>query len=815
MRNFLFLFFYCIGFLAYSQVNIEGTVYDRETRTPLSFATVHINGNDYALSSVRGTFKIVSDTYPLLFSIHYPGYEKKTITISSSAIEKIEVLLTPLAENLETITLDTPNTIARRIIKKAIQSKKENNPQKSVSQYSYKSYNKFKITEDNTAKVDIRDTTAVDLEHIFNDAHSFLSEKVSLYRQDRTKNVKEKQTVLATRMTGFKTPVYDILGITIQSHSLYEEIYTIFDNGYAGPLSKSALKNYHYKVLDTTQGSTPAYVILFQPKKSKKTANLEGVLYLDTETLAIQKAIAEVRGELNILITHEFQYKPTVQKWFPIRQKVTIRPGSGKQKVSLFGGKIAVGRLEHRKALPKEAQDFLISETDYFDFQFNTNPQVKHNQASIEIDPEANARSEDYWNTYRTSAITQKDLNSFPVIDSIVKAQNIARRINVIKSFNLGYYPLSFFDLDLTYPIKYNNFEGLRLGIGGLTNEKLSKRFRIEGYGVYGFKDRTIKYGIGGGVLLNKTKGSWLNVNYTDDLKEVGSFAYLTDRRIYSLFEPRLVNIDFYYKHKTWSTSLQHRILPKLLSETQLSRSSITPTAGYSFLNAGITYTNYTTAEASIALRWSPFSDFLNTPDGMREIHDGFPKITLQYTRGIKGISKSDFSYSKMGVKIAYDIRRLDQSKTSFLLEGDIAIGTIPLTHLYHAYPNAPTKETVFQRFSVAGRRSFETMFFSEFFSDRLATLQIRHQLRPITITQWLKPEVVLISRYAIGDIRNTEQHQGISFNALDQGYQESGFEINKLLAGFGLSFTYRYGAYHLPNFEDNIAFKFTFYLKL
>ena len=106
-------------------------------------------------------------------------------------------------------------------------------------------------------------------------------------------------------------------------------------------------------------------------------------------------------------------------------------------------------------------------------------------------------------------------------------------------------------------------------------------------------------------------------------------------------------------------------------------------------------------------------------------------------------------------------------------------------------------------------------MFFSEFFSDRLATLQVRHKLRSFKISNWFKPEMVLITRYAIGDVSNQDRHLGVDFNSLQEVYQESGFEINKLFAGFGLSFAYRYGAYHLSKFEDNIAFKFTFYLKL
>ena len=63
--------------------------------------------------------------------------------------------------------------------------------------------------------------------------------------------------------------------------------------------------------------------------------------------------------------------------------------------------------------------------------------------------------------------------------------------------------------------------------------------------------------------------------------------------------------------------------------------------------------------------------------------------------------------------------------------------------------------------------------------------------------------------------MKNINRHEGISFNTLEKGYTEAGFELNKLLFGFGLSSTYRYGAYHLPEEEDNIAIKFTFNITL
>ena len=814
MRSKLFCFLFFTHFVVISQVSIRGIVIDEVSNQPLPFATVKTERASYALTSVNGEFVIRCKTTPVKLTVSYLGYQSKTIQVTAEDKENVRVSLVAAEEDLGTVNVKDQENVASKIIKEAIQRKKQNDPKKLLQNYSYKSYNKFKITEDNQALLKTQDTARSDIERIFNEAHSFLSEKVSDHHFK--KGLEEKETVLATRMTGFEEPVYNVLGIKVQSNSLYNEDYTIFNNKFIGPLSNRALRNYYYKVLDTTQDEHPAFVILFQPRKSKNYASLEGVLYLDVKTLAVQKAIIELRGELNVMARHNFNYFKEQESWFPTSKEITIRPGNGRQKVTLFGGRISVGRLGIDKKSFTGNNDFLISKTDIFDIKLNTSDNdITSNLPAIKIDPEANHRSEEFWNQYRTSAITDKDLNSFPVVDSIVKAQNIKRRINVIQSFNVGYYPVGFFDFDLTYPIKYNNFEGLRLGVGGLTNNKLSDRFRLEGYLVYGFRDSKSKFGVGGGVLVNKKTTSWLNVNYTDDIREVGSFMYLTDRRVYSLFEPRLVNIDFYYKHRTWSTSLQHQISPKLLSETQLSVSNINQTGGYQFINDGTAFSGYKTAEATLALRWSPFSRFLKTPTGLKEIQDGYPKITAQYTQGFKGIFDSNFRYSKIGIKAEYIINRINQSSTSILLEGDLATGDVPLTHLYHAYPNAPTKETVLQRFSVAGRRTFETMFFGEFFSDKLATLQIKHRIEPVKITSWFKPEVVFITRYALGDVSNIQNHQGVEFTSLKDLYQESGFEINKLFAGFGLSFAYRYGAYHLPDIEDNISFKFTFYLKL
>lgn len=393
--------------------------------------------------------------------------------------------------------------------------------------------------------------------------------------------------------------------------------------------------------------------------------------------------------------------------------------------------------------------------------------------------------------------------------DSISKAE-------FLRQLGNGYLPLKYVNIDLRYLLKFNQYEGLRTGLGGITNSNFSETLRINGYTVYGFKDHRFKYSFGGGFKLSKQKQSWLNFSYTDDLTETGSSNFLTDKRFFQFFEPRLLNISLFHRHITKSISLEHNLSNHLLSELEFSVSNIDPTYNYTFVVDNKSYRSFHISSLKLALDWSPFSSYETTiTNALKEVKVGYPKFTLQYTKAFTDFFKSNLSFSKIDFRTIYQINHNSDSQTNITLVGGFSGGKIPLTHLYHAYPNNITKETILQRFSVAGNNSFETMYFNEFFSDRFATLQLKHFLKPFNISERWKPQLVLIHRFAIGNMSFPERHQGLEFDTLDKGYTESGFEINKLFFGFGLSFAYRYGGYHLPKFQDNIALKFTFNVSL
>ncbi|MDG1731103.1 MAG: hypothetical protein P8K68_01705 [Algibacter sp.] len=393
--------------------------------------------------------------------------------------------------------------------------------------------------------------------------------------------------------------------------------------------------------------------------------------------------------------------------------------------------------------------------------------------------------------------------------------QDSIKKRELLKSLGNGFLPSKYFNTDLRYLIKFNQYEGVRTGLGGVTNNAFSEKYRFNTYVVYGFRDHRFKYSIGGGFRLAKKTNTWVNLFYTDDLQETGSTKFLTDKRFFQFFEPRLLNIDLFHKHITKAISLEHKLTPSIEAETELAISNINPTYSYSYLSGNTAINSFHLSTVKIGLQWSPFSTFEASEKGPKETKEGYPKFTLQYTKSFNNIFGSNFGFSKFDFRTLYKIGDEKNAFSEIILVSGVARGNTPLTHMYHAYPNNINKETILQRFSVAGLNSFETMYFNEFFSDKFATFQFKHFLKPFNISERYKPQMVLITRVAIGDMDNPEKHQDVSFGSLKKGYTESGFELNKLLFGFGLSLTYRYGGYHLPEIGDNIAFKFTFNVSL
>lgn len=688
---------------------------------------------------------------------------------------------------------------AKEIIEKALLQLAANNPKLALESFQFNQYSKgvFKTQDEKTLK-----TIASNSNYLF--------EEVALHTFD--KHQKHQKVIVGVNLPGFENPYYPLFVMDFHAVSLYEKEYEILEKRFYGPLSKNGLKHYIFELKETiNKNQMPYYVIQFSPANNLAASQLYGVLHIDSKSFALQKAIIRHQKNIDATIVHDFTYIEDSAFWFPSKTTVEVLLLNLAEEFNIFGNSIPQARLRYQEG----ALVSLTVESHNSDIRFQVEDSRHKNHVDVTATIENLETNDAFWERFRESDFNTEDESIKEEAAASVAENNTEKRIERINDFGLGYLEVGFFDLDLKFLIKYNNYEGFRSGLGGVTNNRLSKHFSLGGYLVRGFKDEEFKYKISTEFNLSKKTETVLGLAYTDDVTEMATNSYLTDRRTFSLFEPRLVNIIQFYKNKTIDMGVRHQINPKVNAEIQLSKNDVSQTLAYAFLNNDESFTEYTITQAKASLVWSPFGRFIKTPYETIEYHIGYPRFSTQVSQSLKGIVDGDFNFTKIDVRADQVFYHINQSLTEVILEGNIGFGEIPLTHMYHAHPNSPNKETIMKRFSVAGIKSFETMYFGEFFSDKIATIHVKHQLNPFLIASWLKPELVLITRHAIGTASNIENHQNINFNTLEKGYSESGFEVNKLIFGFGVSFAYRYGAYQLLEFEDNVSLKFTFNLKL
>jgi hypothetical protein len=638
---------------------------------------------------------------------------------------------------------------------------------------------------------------------ISNEAPDFVLRKDSDFRLTQSGGLQQK--INAISVEGLEGVVPKMVTKDIHFFNWFQTYIKIFEEQFISPFNTLNKANYEfYLIYEDAQ----VEIIGIEPVLKGFQRSFKGVLVLDKSSLKFKKIQVTLDADYRLTLSTEFDDRLGL----PVFTELFISPGQGGKRVSFFEGGLDFGRIQKKN--PKQDKAKLIHQQIYFDHKSGDTIAPFLKQLSKTLEDRDHTVPYGYWEELNYDFIKGKALDT-SALKLYLNKENVKNRVKRISAFDAGYLSIGRVDVDLTRLVKLNNFEGLRLGLGLQSNQSFSEKYRIGGFAAYGTQDGNFKYGFNVGKLLNADTSTWLNAFYDNDIEEVGANSYLTDQRVYSLFEPRLVNITFFYKYKKYGLSLQHNFTPQLMSELKVDKNNISQTRTYAFENDGNLFENYNLTTATFGLRWTPNTTYSKVGERIY-IDDKFtPEITAQLSQSIEGVLDGDFSFTKLSAKIDYDFQHSWGSLSSIELGGDLGFGDIPLMHAFHAFPNSPNKPTIGNRFSVAGVKSFETMYFNEFFSTKLATLHLKHRLTPFKLSNAIQPELVLISRHAIGDFQNPELHQNIAFNTLSQGYNEAGLEINKLFFGFGLSFAYRYGAYHLPEFEDNFSLKFTFYLKL
>ncbi len=794
---FIFLLCFCSAGTLYSQV-FQGRITDAKNGSGLAFVAIAEQGtSNGTYSDIDGYFNLILEDSTSLIIFNLVGYQPMEMKFSTE--EKMMISMVEKENVLNEVTIRPGVNPAERIIRKAIENKKQNNPE-SDTPFTYDSYNKLVFGGELDSTI-VNDTSKfADLDSIQKQAYDFFGQQYlflmeSVSRRKFYPPDKSEETVIANRVSGLKRTDLFLLGTQLQSFSFYGESVELFGATYMSPLADRSISKYLFILEDTTYiGKDTVFTITFQPRRGKNFDAMRGQLFINTNGFAIQNVIAQPAdsSSTNIRIQQQYEFVDN-RKWFPKQLNSTINMGS------VFVANIPVIG-EGRSYIKNLKLDAPVKKSEF-------------TPVTLLMASGAANRPDSVWNQYRERELDKKELMTYQVIDSLGKAENLDRKLKGFEALTTGKLNLGYVSLDLNRLIAYNGFEGYRVGAGLHTSNLLSEAFSIGGYYAYGFRDQHSKYGGDLLVKLYKKRNVELKLNYQNDVQESGGNQFdlpagggLSLVNLYPFFITRMD------QREKFEASVSGRFIRNL---------SVMLFANKQFVNAykDYRYTTYNSeevklytgefdlAEAGIQLRFAPGEKLVRMPQKEISLGGRFPVFFLKVTRSFDDIADGDFSYTRYDLRIDKTFKIQNVGNFSIATIAGYVPDELPLTLLYNARGS-------WAKFTVAAPQTFETMRTNEFQHSEFVAVHLQHNFRSLLLkTKSFAPEIVLVHSMLWGNLGQAQNHN-IEMKPADRGYYESGIRIDALMkssfTGMGIGVFYRYGPYHLSTERDNFAFKLT-----
>ena len=84
-----------------------------------------------------------------------------------------------------------------------------------------------------------------------------------------------------------------------------------------------------------------------------------------------------------------------------------------------------------------------------------------------------------FWANYHHFDPDVRDKKTYQSLDSISNRAGLEWKLKLARRVIFGYIPLGPVDLRITDLVAYNNYEGFRPGIGGMTNDRFFTSFQV------------------------------------------------------------------------------------------------------------------------------------------------------------------------------------------------------------------------------------------------------------------------------------------------------------------------------------------------
>jgi len=787
-QHILFL----IGIILTSVALGQDTLFVRDqiSGEGVPFAKITGSGLQAQLSDIDGAFVLKSD--PSSIGIKAYGY-RDTLVLLSSVVNK-EIYLAPILQEIEEVVVKAGENPAHRIIQGAIDNRKKNDPLRNDA-FRYESYSKF-IFDANREKLDsslakLEDSTALKVFEFFNQQHIFMLESAS--KRTFIPPDKDKEEIIAYKISGLKNPLFSTFANEMQSFSFYDEEIAILGRKYVSPIASGGIRRYLFILEDTLiTNQDTTFTIFYRPRKGTNFNGMSGYLYISTSGFAIEKVIARPSESIGFQaeIIQEYE-KVNGTKWFPSKLSTEIKlPGT----ISVNGIDLVGKGSTYIKNVEIGPED--ISKRGF-------------NNISVITDPNAGDVGEDKWNELRQYKINEREERTYEMIDSLSQAENLEQKLDLLTSALSGKIPLGkYINLDIARLLNFNQYEGFRLGMGLETSERLLKNVVLGGYAAYGFRDKGFKYGGYSTWHISRKKGVSLKLRYQDDVTERGGVHFMNDG--FNLSSPSLMRhffIEQMDRQRLAEGVLGWNILANVRVSAIANYQRVATTNSYQFLMSEGTINSFDQAEVGGELVWNIREKVMLL--GNQRISKGteWPRIQLRVMSGISGIGDSQFDYVKSSFSIQQKINLLGLGSFSWNICADHLEGTAPLLYAFRGNGTG-------RQWNLSVSETFETMPASRFFNTSQVALYTRLNFQAFkTKAKWNEPQISLHHAIGYGEFLGKERHPS-NFESMDKGYFEGGLLLNGLLisnfSGIGIGVFYNYGSYSSSDWKQNIYPKVT-----
>ncbi len=814
LRWFCLLLLFVLANQASAQITkVSGQVVDIETGEGLSFVNVIFQNSTVGTITDLDGYYNIETSYPTdTLVASFVGYDVMKMPVVKQTKQKINFNMKSSTFEMEAVVVKPGENPAHPILRNIIANKDNNNKEK-LNYYQYEVYNKVQFDINNiTEKFENRkvfkpfkfvfdniDTSEVNGKRYL---PTFITESLSdVYYRKRPKS--QKEYIKATQASGVDNEsVGQFLGDMYQNINIYDNFILIIGKSFVSPIANFGKQYYKYYLEDSTHiGQHWAYKIRFLPKL-KQEPTFYGEFWVADSTWAILKVDMRVSEQANInwvqdaVVYQEYDFVAD-SAWMLTKDRLVVDFAVGENGMGLYGTKTTTYR------------DFKINEPKPDEFYSGVQ--------NIILGDNVDEKPDEFWEQHRHEGLSKKEASIYHIADTIQTLPAFKTWYDIVKLVVSGHYAIGKFDYGPVYTTySFNQIEGHRIRLGGRTNNDLSTKVRLEGYGAYGFRDQRFKYGGGVLIFLSKKPRQLIDAHCEYDMEQLGQSqnAFREDNLFASFFRrrpftklSRVMDVSGSYTFE-WFPGFSHKIG---FVHREISPAD-TNFIAYKYTDDSFKDNEIITSEARFETRFAFDEKFIDGDLNRLSLGTKWPVLQFRYSYGLKGLWDGQFEYHKFDFSVDDWFKVAPVGYISYIITAGKTWGTLPFPLLFlHQGNETYTYDSY----------AYNMMNYIEFVSDEFASLSVQwhlngYLLNKIPLMRKLRLREVASAKVLTGRmVQDTRSVMEFSeeLYTFDNGkpYMEVGVGIENILNIFRIDLVWRLSYLNHPNIEQ-IGIRGNFY---